>query len=53
MTRQELPGALAAADKDVLPERRNQAMAAIGARMESGASVTVADLMVINRASYT
>ena len=50
---QEMPAALAAADKDVLPERRDKAMAVIGTRMEAGDSLAVADLVAINRAIYT
>lgn len=52
LTLEEMPAALAAADKDVLPGRRDKAMAVIGKRMEAGDSLTVADLVAINRAIY-
>lgn len=53
LTLQHLPAALAAAEKDVLPERRDEAMAIISKRAESGESLTVDDLVAINRAIYT
>jgi 8-hydroxy-5-deazaflavin:NADPH oxidoreductase len=52
LTREEMPSALAAAEKDVLPERRDKAMAAIGERVQAGSALTVADLVAINRVIY-
>lgn len=53
LTAQDMPAALASADKNVLPERRDKAMAIIGERVEAGESLTVDDLVAINRATYT
>ena len=52
LTLQEMHAALAVAEKDVLPERRDKAMAAIGERVEAGELLTVADLVALNRAMY-
>lgn len=52
LTLQHLPAALAAAEKDRLPERRDKAMAVIGERVGAGLSLTVDDFVAINRAIY-
>ncbi|MEG9248201.1 NAD(P)-binding domain-containing protein [Arthrobacter sp. Soc17.1.1.1] len=49
LTRDELPGALARADKDLLPGRRDQAMATIGSRF---GSLTTDDVVTLNRTTY-
>ncbi|RJT75736.1 NADP oxidoreductase [Arthrobacter cheniae] len=53
LTLQHLPAALAAAEKDLLPERRDKAMAIISKRAEAGESLNFDDLVAINRATYT
>ena len=52
LTREEMPAALAIAEKDVLPERRDKAMAAIGERAQAGSALTVTDLVALNRVIY-
>jgi 8-hydroxy-5-deazaflavin:NADPH oxidoreductase len=52
LTREEMPSALAVAEKDVLPERRDKAMAAISERVQAGSPLTVADLVALNRVIY-
>ncbi|WP_104182334.1 NADPH-dependent F420 reductase [Arthrobacter sp. B0490] len=47
-----LPDALAAAKKDRIPQRRDIAMATIGARVEAGTIVTANDIVDVNRATY-
>ncbi|MCQ6270583.1 NAD(P)-binding domain-containing protein [Pseudarthrobacter sp. R1] len=49
LTRDELPDALARADKDLLPSRRDQAMATIGQKFDS---LTTDDVVTINRTTY-
>lgn len=52
LTARDMPGALASADKVLLPGRRDKAMAIIGERVEAGESLTVDDLVTINRSIY-
>jgi predicted dinucleotide-binding enzyme len=49
LTRDELPDALARADKDLLSGRRDQAMATIGERF---GSLTTDDIVILNRTTY-
>jgi 8-hydroxy-5-deazaflavin:NADPH oxidoreductase len=49
LTRDELTDALARAEKDLLPGRRDQAMATIGKKFDS---LTTGDIVTINRTTY-
>ncbi|GAB3548754.1 NAD(P)-binding domain-containing protein [Arthrobacter tumbae] len=49
LTRNEVPAALARAEKDLLPGRRDQVMATIG---EKFGSLTTDDIAALNRAAY-
>jgi len=52
-TRGEMPGWLAAAEKERVPQRRDLAMEVIGDYVQAGGSVTGPFLVAINRASYS
>jgi predicted dinucleotide-binding enzyme len=52
-TRAEMPGWLAAAEKERVPKRRDLAMEVIGDYVRAGGSVTGPFLVAINRASYS
>ena len=52
-TRAEMPGWLAAADKERVPQRRDLAMDAIGGYVEAGGTVDGPFLVAINRACYS
>ena len=53
LTRQEIPNALAAADKARLPQRRDIAITAITERFASYTTVTADYLVRLNRAIYS
>ena len=52
LTRQEIPDALAAAKKDLIPQRRDLATATFTKKREAGATVSADYLVRVNRATY-
>jgi predicted dinucleotide-binding enzyme len=52
LARQDLTDALGKATKNLIPERRDRAMAAIGKKLEDDGTLTSDDLVKLNRAIY-
>lgn len=53
LTRQEIPAALQAARKDLISQRRDVAMATIMEKIKAGATLTSADIVELNRSTYS